>query len=106
MSRIDDVTMAMFEFENGAVGHLGTSVRVPFRCTTAVYGSAGAGHSLADGTRFLLQDRDSREPVEIPVESVNGVTENIRAFCDAVAPVTARRPAVRRRSRWSPFWRP
>jgi predicted dehydrogenase len=84
ITRIDDVTMAIFEFENGAVGQLSTSVRIPFRCTTSVYGSEGAGYSLDDGTRFLLQDRDSREPIEIPVEPVNGVVENLRAFCDAV----------------------
>ena len=81
---IDDVTMAMFEFENGAVGQLSTSLRIPFKCTTSVFGSEGAGYSLDDGNRFAIQGRDDRDPVEMPVESVEGVSANLTAFCDAV----------------------
>ncbi len=84
ITEIDDITMATFEFENGAVGQLGTSLRVPFHCTTSVFGSQGAGHSLDDGTRFLLQGRDDRTPQELPVDPVNGVAANLEAFCESV----------------------
>ncbi len=81
---IDDITMALFDFENGAVGQLATSLRIPFKCTTSVFGSQGAGYSLDDGNRFALQGRDDRDPVETPVEAVEGVSANLAAFCDAV----------------------
>lgn len=81
---IDDITMALFDFENGAVGQLGTSLRIPFKCTTSVFGSQGAGYSLDDGTRFLIQGRDDRDPVEVPVEPVEGVSANVAAFCEAL----------------------
>ena len=81
---IDDITMAMFEFENGAVGQLGTSLRAPFHCTTSVFGTQGAGYSLDDGTRFLFQGRDDRTPQELPVDPVNGVAANLEAFCESV----------------------
>lgn len=81
---IDDVTAAMFEFDNGAVGQLGTSLRIPFRCSTQIFGTEGAGYSLDDGARLQLQGRDDREPTDVPVDQVDGVVANIAAFCDSL----------------------
>lgn len=84
MTGIDDITAAMFEFEAGPIGRLGTSLRVPFHSTTAVFGSEGAAWSNDDGSRFLLQGRDAREPIEIPIEPVDAVSANLAAFCEDV----------------------
>jgi predicted dehydrogenase len=86
---IDDITMALFDFENGAIGQLGTSLRIPFKCTTSVFGSQGAGYSLDDGTKFLIQERNDRGPIEVPIEPVEGVSANLAAFCEAIRTGTA-----------------
>lgn len=81
---IDDITAAIFEFEAGPIGRLGTSMRVPFHCTTAAFGSEGAAWSNNDGSRFLLQGRDDRAPVEIPIEPVDAMSANLAAFCETL----------------------
>ena len=81
---IDDITTAMFEFESGPVGRLGTSLRVPFHATTAVFGSEASAWSSDDGTRFLVQNRDDREAHAEDVEPVDGVVANLTAFCESL----------------------
>ncbi len=84
LTGIDDITMAIVEFAAGPIGHLGTSLRVPFRSTTGVMGSAGSAWSVDDGNRFLIQTATDRQPGEVPVAPVDAVRENLEAFCDSI----------------------
>lgn len=81
---IDDMTTAMFEFEAGCLGQLGTSLRVPYGAVTSVFGSEGAAWSSDDGTRFLTQARLASSPVEHRVEPIDGVRANLEAFIDSI----------------------
>jgi predicted dehydrogenase len=84
ITAIDDVTVAMLEFESGPVGTLTTSLRLPFQSTTAVFGSGGAAWSEDDGSTFAYQGRDEHSPVRESTEPVDGVGANLEAFRNSI----------------------
>lgn len=84
VTALDDVTIGLFEFENGCVGTLSTSLRLPFESSCAVYGTEAVAWSEADGSRYFVQHRNETSRTEVTVTPVDGVVANLEAFASCV----------------------
>jgi predicted dehydrogenase len=78
-----DTTAALIEFENGATGTLGTTIKTPFRWRIAVFGENCWAESVSE-TRAIVRHagKDDPELVERPAD--NHLGRNLDYFAKAV----------------------
>jgi predicted dehydrogenase len=83
-----DTTAALVEFENGATGTFGTTIKTPFRWRIAIFGENCWAESVSE-TRIIIRraGKDDPEIVDYPHEVHLG--RNIDDFAEAVLNKTA-----------------
>ncbi len=89
VSKLDDVTTATIEYQDGPLAFLGTSMVIPDIARTAVWGTEGAACNDKDGERFLTQETGSKVWVEHEVEVLDTVQDQLEEFAANVATGTA-----------------
>jgi predicted dehydrogenase len=77
-----DTTAALIEFENGATGTLGTTMKTPFRWRVAVFGEQCWAESVSE-TRLIVR-RAGREPETFDYPADNHLGRNLDYFAKAV----------------------
>jgi predicted dehydrogenase len=78
-----DTTAALIEFDNGATGTLGTTIKTPFRWRIAIFGENCWAESVSE-TRAIVRraGKDDPEIVERPAD--NHLGRNLDYFAKAV----------------------
>src|SRR5690348_9355682 len=78
-----DTTAALIEFENGATGTLGTTIKTPFRWRIAIFGEKCWAESLSE-TRAIVRHagQDESEVLDSPAE--NHLGHNLDDFAKAI----------------------
>ena len=84
ISRLDDATTIMLEFESGPLGFIGTSMVIPDIAATAVFGTEKAAWSEGDGARFFIQDSGSQERKEQSIETCDTVRDELEEFARCI----------------------
>jgi predicted dehydrogenase len=79
-SALDDVTVMIFEFADGALGQLGTSMVIPDKVFVGVWGTKAAAHSDMDGEHFRHQAVGEREWTDEPVDALDTVVDQLVEF--------------------------
>jgi predicted dehydrogenase len=77
-----DTTAALIEFENGAVGTLGTTLKTPFRWRIAVFGEKCWAESVSE-TRVIMRRAGKDEPEVIDYPHDNHLGRNLDYFAKA-----------------------
>lgn len=80
VSKLDDVTTATIEFEDGPLAFLGTSMVIPDIARTAVWGTGGAACNDQDGARFMTQEVGSKDWTEQQVDTLDTVRDELEEF--------------------------
>jgi predicted dehydrogenase len=78
-----DTTAALIEFENGATGTLGTSIKTPFRWRVAIFGEKCWAESVSE-TRAIVRYAGHDEPEVIDRPADNHLGRNLDYFAKAV----------------------
>lgn len=89
---LHDATSLALEFENGAVGYLGTSTVIPKTCTTVAFGSEGAAWSEEEGQKFFRQGIEESARHEEAVEGPDALADQLAEFAGCIR--TGARPEV------------
>jgi predicted dehydrogenase len=76
-----DTTAAMLQFENGATGLLGTTLKTPYIWRLAIYGSDAWVEST--GEEVIVLHRAGEEPKQAKLCTINHVRENLESFAAA-----------------------
>jgi predicted dehydrogenase len=76
-----DTTAALIEFENGATGTLGTTMKAPFMWRIAIYGEHLQAESVSE-TRLIVR-RSGKEPEIVDKPADNHLGRNIEFFANA-----------------------
>lgn len=84
VSKLDDVTTATIEFEDGPLAFLGTSMVIPDIARTAVWGTGGAACNDQDGARFMTQEVGSKDWTEQQVDTLDTVRDELEEFSSNV----------------------
>jgi predicted dehydrogenase len=77
-----DTTAALIEFENGATGVLGTTIKTPFRWRIAVFGEYCWAESVSE-TKLIVR-RAGKEPEAFNYPADNHLGRNLDYFAKAV----------------------
>ncbi len=77
-----DTTAALVEFENGATGVLGTTIKTPFRWRVAVFGENCWAESAGE-TRVILRRAGKDDPEVIDYPHDNHLGRNLNHFAKA-----------------------
>lgn len=78
-----DTTAALIEFENGATGTLGTTIKTPFRWRVAVFGENCWAESVSE-TRAIIRRAGNDDPEVIEQPPDNHLGRNLNYFAKAV----------------------
>ena len=78
-----DTTAALIEFENGATGTLGTTLKTPFRWRIAIFGERCWAESVSE-TRAIVRRSGRSEPEVIDSPADNHLGRNLDYFAQAV----------------------
>jgi predicted dehydrogenase len=78
-----DTTAALIEFENGATGTLGTTIKTPFRWRIAIFGENCWAESVSE-TRAIVRRAGKDEPEVIDRPADNHLGRNLDCFAKAV----------------------
>lgn len=78
-----DTTAALIEFENGATGTLGTTIKTPFRWRLAIFGEKCWAESVSE-TRAIVRYAGKDEPEVIDRPADNHLGRNLDYFAKAV----------------------
>jgi predicted dehydrogenase len=84
VGKLDDVTTATVEFEDGPLAFLGTSMVIPDIARTAVWGTEAAAKNDNDGERFLTQETGEKRWTEHEVETLDTVKDELEEFAENV----------------------
>lgn len=84
VGKLDDVTTANLEFENGALAYLATSMVIPDIARTAVWGTKAAAMNEWDGAQFSVQMSGEKAITEQPVEVFDTVQDELEEFATNV----------------------
>jgi predicted dehydrogenase len=76
-----DTTAALLEFENGATGTLGTTLKTPFRWRIAIFGESCWAESVSE-TRAIVR-RAGKEPEVVERPAENHLGRNLADFANA-----------------------
>jgi len=80
VAKLDDVTTANLEFENGALAYLATSLVIPDIARTAVWGTKAAAMNEWDGEQFSVQMSGEKALTQQPVEVLDTVQDELEEF--------------------------
>jgi predicted dehydrogenase len=80
VSRLDDATTIMLEFEEGPLGFVATSMVIPDIATTAALGTKAAAWNEGDGRHFIVQKVGEKDRTELPVGSIDTVQDELEEF--------------------------
>lgn len=80
VAKLDDVTTANIEFENGALAYLATSLVIPDIARTAVWGTKAAAMNEWDGEQFSVQMSGEKAKTEQPIEVLDTVRDELEEF--------------------------
>ncbi len=78
-----DTTAALIEFENGATGTLGTTIKTPFRWRIAIFGENCWAESVSE-TRAIVRRAGKDDPEVIDRPAENHLGRNLDYFAKAV----------------------
>ena len=78
-----DTTAALIEFENGATGTLGTTIKTPFRWRMAVFGENCWAESAGE-TRVIVRYAGKGDPEVIERPHDNHLGRNLDYFTKAI----------------------
>jgi predicted dehydrogenase len=78
-----DTTAALIEFENGATGALGTTLKTPFRWRIAIFGETCWAESVSE-TRLIVGRAGKDEPEVLDYPPDNHLGRNLDYFAKAV----------------------
>ena len=81
---LHDATVASLEFESGPLAMLATSMVIPDIGRTALWGTEAAAWNADDGERFFFQKVGEQRRTEIPVETLDTVTDELEEFAENV----------------------
>ena len=81
---IDDTTSALFEFESGATGYLGTLNACPQTVFFNLYGTGANAFAQPDANRLMLH-RPNEEPAEVALTPVDTLLAELEEFADSCA---------------------
>jgi len=84
VSRLDDATTIMVEFESGPLGFIGTSMVIPDIAMTAVFGTEMAAWSEGDGARFYIQKSGDQERTEQSIEICDTLRDELEEFARCI----------------------
>ncbi|HZK52259.1 MAG TPA: Gfo/Idh/MocA family oxidoreductase [Actinomycetota bacterium] len=84
ISRLDDATTIMLEFESGPLGFIGTSMVIPDIASTAVFGTEMAAWSDGDGSRFYVQNSGDQERTEQSIETCDTVRDELEEYARCI----------------------
>ena len=84
ISRLDDATTIMVEFESGPLGFVGTSMVIPDVAMTALFGTEMAAWSEGDGTRSYVQRSGDSDRTEQPVETLDTIRDELEEFARCI----------------------
>src|SRR5579885_259846 len=79
-----DTTAALIEFENGATGVLGTTIKTPFRWRIAIFGENCWAESVSE-TRLIVRRAGKSDPEVFDYSSDNHLGRKLYYFAKAVA---------------------
>jgi predicted dehydrogenase len=85
---IDDTTSALFEFESGATGYLGTLNACPQTTFFSLYGTGANAFARPDANQLTLH-RAGDGPVEVALMPVDTLLAELEEFADACTGDTA-----------------
>jgi len=80
VSKLDDVTTANIEFENGALAYLATSMVIPDIARTAVWGTKAAAMNEWDGEQFSVQQSGEKHKTQQEIETLDTVKDELEEF--------------------------
>jgi predicted dehydrogenase len=80
VSKLDDVTTATLEFEEGPLAFLATSMVIPDIARTAVFGTEAAAWNEVDGERFYVQKVGETERTPQEIATTDTVREELEEF--------------------------
>ncbi len=81
---LDDATAALFEFQRGPLGCLGTCLSAPRVLYLNVYGTEANAFSEGEGERLFLQLAGQEDRIPLPVSPVDALREELEDFARAV----------------------
>lgn len=81
---IDDTTSALFEFECGATGYLGTFTACPQTIFFNLYGTGANAFAEPDANRLKIHRADE-EPADVALTPVDTLLAELEEFADACA---------------------
>ena len=81
---LDDTTSALFEFESGATGYLGTFTACPQTVFYNLYGTGANVFAQPDANRLTVH-RANEEPAEVALTPVDTLLAELEEFADACA---------------------
>ena len=81
---IDDTTSALFEFDSGATGYLGTFSACPQTVFFNLYGTGANAFAAPEADRLTLH-RSGKEPTEISLTPIDTLKAELEEFADACA---------------------
>ncbi|MDP6474999.1 MAG: Gfo/Idh/MocA family oxidoreductase [Alphaproteobacteria bacterium] len=81
---IDDTTSALFEFDSGATGYLGTFSACPQTVFFNLYGTHANAFAEPDANRLRVH-RSEEEPAEVALTPVDTLLAELEEFADACA---------------------
>ncbi|MGH9245319.1 MAG: Gfo/Idh/MocA family protein [Acidimicrobiales bacterium] len=84
VSRLDDATTIMLEFESGPLAFVGTSVVIPDMAMTAAFGTAAAAWSEGDGTRFYVQKAGDQERTQLGIDTLDTIRDELEEFAGCI----------------------
>ena len=81
---IDEATVLAFEFDNGALATLTTSLFTPVVNEIAIFGTLAAAYNTAGGSRLSVQRRDDPAPEKVELAPIDPVVDEIVGFARAI----------------------
>jgi predicted dehydrogenase len=84
VNALDDATVIALEFESGPLGYIGISMVVPWRISTAVFGTKASAWSEEDGAKLFFQKVGEETRAELPVDAGDPFAEEIAEFARCI----------------------
>lgn len=84
VAKLDDVTTANIEFENGALAYLATSLVIPNIARTSVWGTKAAAMNELDGAQFSVQQAGEMAPSKVDIEELDTVRDELEEFASNI----------------------
>jgi predicted dehydrogenase len=81
---MDDTTSALFEFQSGVTGYLGSHFACPYTSYLCVFGTAANAEAHADFTELVVHRRGEKPEVR-QLPAVDTLRAELEAFADACA---------------------